>query len=440
MSIIYSYPVKGAAVDNDLILISDSASTPKFATKQVKVSGLPFSNNQGTVTSVGVSMPSAFAVASSPITDSGTIAVTTTGGNVGQFLAHDGTWGTPTGGAANPAGSIYEVQYNGGGEFAASTTFTYENRVLSLGVVGDTAASSLKIYGGGSADSRLTLFCSAGTHGVTLEGPDHTGGSNYTLKFPSAAPTNNQILQYTTAGNLGWIATPSGGGGGSYEYHFDGSTGFSDFFESMFGGRASGDPFGAFGSGGRRASNQALAGQDIEADLLVRIEEIMEGSSRQIRLSRPGAGGSAAKESTIRVKVPKGVGEGQMIRCAGLGYPGINGGPDGDLYLKVRLERHPDYQVSGRDLTNELILAPWEAVLGTSVTIPTPHGSVKLSIKSNTQPGTNMRLKGKGLPKGEDDYGDLYVEIAVEFPDSPSEEEKELWQKLAENSDFSPRD
>ena len=124
MSIIYSYPVKGAAVDNDLILISDSASTPKFATKQVKVSGLPFSNNQGTVTSVGVSMPSAFAVASSPITDSGTIAVTTTGGNVGQFLAHDGTWGTPTGGAANPAGSIYEVQYNGGGEFAASTTFT----------------------------------------------------------------------------------------------------------------------------------------------------------------------------------------------------------------------------------------------------------------------------------------------------------------------------
>ena len=231
-----------------------------------------------------------------------------------------------------------------------------------------------------------------------------------------------------------------GGGGGSYEYHFGGSTGFSDFFESMFGGRASGDPFGAFGSGGRRASNQALAGQDIEADLLVRIEEIMEGSSRQIRLSRPGAGGGAAKESTIRVKVPKGVGEGQMIRCAGLGYPGINGGPDGDLYLKVRLERHPDYQVSGRDLTIELILAPWEAVLGTSVTIPTPHGSVKLSIKSNTQPGTNMRLKGKGLPKGEDDYGDLYVEIAVEFPDSPSEEEKELWQKLAEKSDFSPRD
>jgi len=215
MAIIYTYPTKATPITGDLILISDSADSNK--TKQVTVGSLPFTNNPGTVTSVGLSMPSAFAVANTPVTNSDTIAVTTTGGNVGQFLAHDGTWGTPTGGAANPAGSIYEVQYNGNGEFAASTTFTYENRVLSLGVVGDTAASSLKIYGGGSADSRLTLFCSAGTHGVTLEGPDHTGGSNYTIKLPASLPNvANQVLESNASGTLSWIPTPSGGGGGSY--------------------------------------------------------------------------------------------------------------------------------------------------------------------------------------------------------------------------------
>ena len=215
MAIIYTYPTKATPITGDLILISDSADSNK--TKQVTVGSLPFTNNPGTVTSVGLSMPSAFAVANTPVTSSDTITVTTTGGNVGQFLAHDGTWGTPTGGAANPAGSIYEVQYNGNGEFAASTTFTYENRVLSLGVVGDTAASSLKIYGGGSADSRLTLFCSAGTHGVTLEGPDHTGGSNYTIKLPASLPNvANQVLESNASGTLSWIPTPSGGGGGSY--------------------------------------------------------------------------------------------------------------------------------------------------------------------------------------------------------------------------------
>jgi len=208
MSIIYSYPIKGAAVDDDLILISDSASTPKFATKQVRVSGLPFSNNQGTVTSVGVSMPSAFAVAGSPITDSGTIAVTTTGGNVGQFLAHDGTWGTPTGGAANPAGSTSEIQYNNGGAFGASPDFSYASSILRV-------KHTINVLGQGNLlpAGRIKLHCENSSHGVTLEGPAHAGNNSYLLKFPSAAPTNNQILEYTTAGSLGWIATPSGAGG-----------------------------------------------------------------------------------------------------------------------------------------------------------------------------------------------------------------------------------
>jgi hypothetical protein len=209
MSIIYSYPIKGAAVDDDLILISDSASTPKFATKQVRVSGLPFSNNQGTVTSVGVSMPSAFAVAGSPITSSGNIAVTTTGGNTGQFLAHDGTWGTPAGGAANPAGAVSQIQYHDtGGVFGASPDFSYASSILRV-------KHTINVLGQGSGNpaGRIKLHCENSSHGVTLEGPAHAGNNSYLLKFPSAAPTNNQILEYTTAGSLGWIATPSGAGG-----------------------------------------------------------------------------------------------------------------------------------------------------------------------------------------------------------------------------------
>tara|TARA_R110000850_G_scaffold145866_9_gene268096 strand:+ start:704 stop:1669 length:966 start_codon:yes stop_codon:yes gene_type:complete len=239
---------------------------------------------------------------------------------------------------------------------------------------------------------------------------------------------------------------PGGGysrGGGPQDFHFDGSTGFSDFFESMFGGGGGyggSDPFGgAYGGGRRPRSNRPTAGQDIEADLLVRIEEIMEGSTREIRLARPSATGGPAKESTIRVKVPKGISGGKMIRCAGLGYPGSNGGPDGDLYLRVRLERHPNYKVSGSHLTNELVLAPWEAALGASMPIATPHGDVKLTIKPNTQPGTQMRLRGKGLPTGATSYGDLYVEIVVEFPETSTEEETALWKELSEKSPFSPR-
>lgn len=232
------------------------------------------------------------------------------------------------------------------------------------------------------------------------------------------------------------------GGGDSYEYHFGGSTGFSDFFESLFGNRGGGDPYGAFGRGGgpgRARSTRPMAGRDIEADLLVRIEEILHGSSREVRLARPTADGRPGKETTIRVKIPKGIAQGQGIRCARMGYPGANGGPDGDLILRVRLERHPLYKPDGTDLDSELVLAPWEFVLGASATIPTPHGDVKMTVKPGSQPGSKLRLRGKGLPTGKDGHGDLYVTLVVEFPDEVAEEEAQLWKALAETSRFRPR-
>ena len=140
-----------------------------------------------------------------------------TGGSNTTFLRGDGTWVTPTGGAANPAGNSTEVQYNSGGtSFGADELFTYANRTLSLGKVSAAGASHLKVYGGGSDDGKFTLYCSAGTHGVTIDGPDHTGGTpaSYTIKLPNSLPSvANQILESNASGTLSWIATPTGSGG-----------------------------------------------------------------------------------------------------------------------------------------------------------------------------------------------------------------------------------
>lgn len=239
------------------------------------------------------------------------------------------------------------------------------------------------------------------------------------------------------------------GGGQRYEYHFGGSTGFSDFFESFFGG-GGGDPFAGFAGGsgsrggfpgGAAAGTAPVPGADIEADLLVTIEEVMRGATRQLRLSRPDPGGGpGVKESTVRVKIPVGVENGQLIRCAGLGHPGRNGGKHGDLFLRVRLERHPLYRVRGSALVSELVLAPWEIALGAKIPVPTPHGNVTLTVRPGTQPGTEMRLRGKGLPKdGGQDHGDLYLTVSVAFPEDTSSEEEELWRKLQETSDFVAR-
>ena len=213
MAIIYTYPVKATPANDDLILISDSADSN--STKQVKVSSLPFTNNAGTVTSVGVSMPSAFAVASSPVTSSGTIAITTTGGSSGQYLAYDGTWGTPAGGAANAAGADTQVQYNDGGtNFGAGAFFTTNKSskvdiIYELGLIGD-----------GTSHGLLKIYCEAGTpHYVGIKGPNHTGGTpaSYTIQLPNSLPSvANQILESNASGTLSWIATPSGSGGISF--------------------------------------------------------------------------------------------------------------------------------------------------------------------------------------------------------------------------------
>jgi len=213
-----------------------------------------------------------------------------------------------------------------------------------------------------------------------------------------------------------------GGEDGGVEFEFNG-TGFSDFFEAFFGGGRGQSAFGGFG---QRAAG-AERGSDVEADIMVPLEEVLHGSKRTVSLRRAGSN----KVETYQVKIPRGVREGQRIRLAGQGEPGERGGKSGDLFLRVRLARHPDFTVEGSDLIHEVKIAPWQAVLGAELTVPTLEGNVRLKIPPGTQPGQRFRLRERGLPTSSGKRGDLYVEVQLAIPKKVTEKEKEIWSELA---------
>src|SRR5436309_11108300 len=157
-------------------------------------------------------------------------------------------------------------------------------------------------------------------------------------------------------GQRGGTFHQSGGDGGGVQFEF-GGTGFSDCFEAFFGGGRGRSAFGGFG--GRGATVER--GADVEADIMVTLEEALHGSTRTVSLRRAGSN----KVENYQVKIPRGVHEGQRIRLAGQGEAGARGGKSGDLFLRVRLARHPDFTVEGSDLIHEVKVAPWQAVLGT---------------------------------------------------------------------------
>ena len=238
-------------------------------------------------------------------------------------------------------------------------------------------------------------------------------------------------------------AQPQGGyaGGPEYgsEFHFDG-TGFSDFFEQFFGSR--GRPsagFGRTGGNGWEAETLAQSGQDIEGDILVTLDEILHGSTRTIRLQRVDPRTGQSTTQTLRVKIPPGVREGQLIRLAGKGQEGVGGGASGNLYLRVKFAQHPDFRVRGADLYYDLELAPWEAVLGATIPLRTLDGMVSLRIPAATLAEQKFRLRGKGLPTGNGSRGDLYAVVSIEVPSHVTPEQKALWERLAATSSFNPR-
>ncbi len=228
--------------------------------------------------------------------------------------------------------------------------------------------------------------------------------------------------------------------GAETDFEF-GGTGFSDFFESFFGsGR---DGFGTYRRSAGRMDDDGEAaphqGHDVEADLLVTLEEALRGSRRKVTLRRPASNGTADRTDTYQVRIPPGVREGQRIRLAGQGGTGLGGGPAGDLYLRVRLARHPDFTVQEADLYCDLDLAPWEAVLGVQVKIPALDGPTTLRVPPGTAAASRLRLRGLGLPREEGGRGDLYATVRIQAPTSVSTEERAVWEQLSRVSNFKPR-
>ncbi len=251
-----------------------------------------------------------------------------------------------------------------------------------------------------------------------------------------------------------------GGPGGAFEFHF-GGTGFSDFFEQLFGSRGGrGAP--GFGRGGTFTEEEmgAERGQDIEGDIMVTLEEAMRGSVRSVSVRHAavcdscggsgmknrracgacGGTGQVARTDTYQVKIPAGVTEGQRLRIAGRGEAGVGGGAAGDLYLRVRLARHPDFEVEDHNLIYEAEVAPWEAVLGTNLTVPTLGGRLSIKVPPGTQNGQKLRVRGRGLPQRGGGSGDLIVETRIEVPTRVTDSERKLWEQLARESRFNPRE
>lgn len=225
-------------------------------------------------------------------------------------------------------------------------------------------------------------------------------------------------------------------GAEEYEFHF-GGTGFSDFFEQLFGARGRGAGFRGndFGPrGGFAGEEPAERGRDIEGDIMVTLEEVKRGSVRAVSIRHK------SHTDTCQVKIPAGVTEGQRLRVAGRGETGANGGEAGDLYLRVRLAKHPDFEVDDHNLIYEAELAPWEAVLGASISVPTLDGRVNIKIPPATQNGQKFRVRGRGLPEHGGGSGDLIVVARIEVPQKISEAERKLWEQMARESGFRPRD
>ena len=229
------------------------------------------------------------------------------------------------------------------------------------------------------------------------------------------------------------------------EFHFDG-TGFSDFFEQYFGGAGRGGQFHGFGDDEgfaeevHRQSSRPRRGHDVEGDILVTLDEVLQGTERPISLATVDPRTGARDTQSFTVRIPPGAPEGKRIRVAGQGGEGHSGGEAGDLYLRVRYAAHPEFRVRGGDLYHDLDLAPWEAVLGTDVVVPGLKGGIKVKIPAGTTQNGQLRLRGQGLPQGKSgERGDLYVVTHIQVPAQVDEPERVLWQKLAAESRFKPR-
>jgi curved DNA-binding protein len=217
-----------------------------------------------------------------------------------------------------------------------------------------------------------------------------------------------------------------GGGGGSRAAA--GGFGFSDFFEMLFGGGGAG-PFAGFGGAQR---SRPVRGQDIETEISVTLEEAHRGVSKSFLLQR--SDGSRNYE----MRIPAGTRNGDRLRLSGQGGVG-NGGPAGDLFVRVCVRPHSRFEIRGNDLQTDVPITPWEAALGAKVPVKTLDGTVTLTIPPGTPSGRSLRLRGQGLAQMGGGRGDLLATVKIMVPTELTERERELYEQLAEESPFRPR-
>ena len=248
----------------------------------------------------------------------------------------------------------------------------------------------------------------------------------------------DELRQYARHGQP-FEPPPDWSSGGARGHAGAGYADFSEFFESIFGAAGAA---GAAGMGGSGWQGMRRRGRDIELELPVFLEETLSDESKPVRYRVPRADGSgrrvAEQEKTLSVRIPRGVADGERIRVKGQGEPGFGGGPDGDLYLHVRLVPHPLFDVEAHNLIITVPLAPWEAALGARIEVPTLDGRIHLTIPPDSQSGQRLRVRGKGLP-ARNGRGDLYAVLKVVMPPGSSDAVKGLWRQLAEQAAFDPR-
>lgn len=230
---------------------------------------------------------------------------------------------------------------------------------------------------------------------------------------------------------------------------FGSSPGGFDIFEEMF-SRA-----------GRARSQRSTRGRDVEAEISLSLDDAHRGARRTLQMQVAdtcptchgtgtikddqicptcGGAGQVLKPKTLEANIPAGVRDGSIVRLPGQGGAGANGSPPGDLYLHINIQPHSKFSIRGDDdLEIELTVAPWEAVLGTSLEVPTIDGKVQLKIPAGSQAGQRLRLRGQGLNKRSGGRGDEYVRLKIVLPKSVSAEEKKLWEELRSASSLRPR-
>ncbi|MBN1866812.1 DnaJ domain-containing protein [Candidatus Sumerlaeota bacterium] len=235
-----------------------------------------------------------------------------------------------------------------------------------------------------------------------------------------------------------------GGPGGGATFRTSGEAGqFSDFFRMFFGDSTGGmgGMGGLFGGGANESpwggSAQPEPARDQESEIEIALEEAYRGAAKKFSLEfleRSPSGGMERTRRGYDVKIPAGVTNGSRIRLAG------QGGGRGDLYLKVRIRKHPRFELDGRNLTQTIDVAPWEAALGAEVSVPTLDTKVSMKVPAGTSSGQVLRLKGKGLPKRGGTPGDMLVKVRIVVPKDLGRRERELFEALARESGFKPRD